>query len=125
MDTATALGEDQSSQPGLRERPAPRATGPGARLLVAVVALDIAIQAINILNQTRLFALSASERSRMNTAFVTNNFVGGAIGSAAASVLWSAGGWGAVMAAAVVASLFALVVWALGRRGPLVVEAPR
>ena len=96
-----------------------------AVLLIAIVALDIAIQAINILNQTRLFTLSSTERSRMNTAFVTNNFIGGAIGSAAASVLWSAGGWSAVTIAAALASVLALAIWAVGRRGPLVVEASR
>src|SRR4051794_28647961 len=96
-----------------------------ALLLIAIVALDIAIQAINILNQTRLFALSADERSRLNTAFVTNNFIGGAIGSAAAAALWSAGGWNAVTVAAAIASCFALAVWAVGRRGPLVVDPSR
>jgi predicted MFS family arabinose efflux permease len=93
-----------------------------ALLLIAIVALDVAIQSINILNQTRLFALSADERSRVNTAFVTTNFVGGALGSAAAAALWSAGGWGAVTTAAALASCFAIAVWAAGRRGPLVVE---
>src|SRR4051794_765956 len=94
-------------------------------LLVAIVALDIAIQSINILNQTRLFALSADARSRLNTAYVTNNFIGGALGSAAAAALWSAGGWSAVTVAGALASCFALAVWAAGRRGPLVVTPSR
>jgi predicted MFS family arabinose efflux permease len=94
-------------------------------LLVAIVLLDIAIQAINILNQARLFAISGEARSRLNTAFVTCNFVGGAIGSAAASVLWSGGGWTAVTIAGAALSLFALTVWAAGRRSALVVPGPR
>ena len=65
-------------------------------LLVAIVLLDIAIQALNILNQTRVFAISQEARSRINTAFVTSNFIGGAIGSAAATILWSIDGWTAV-----------------------------
>jgi predicted MFS family arabinose efflux permease len=97
-----------------------RAAHSAVLLLVAIVALDVAIQAINILNQTRLFAVPANERSRLNTAFVTTNFVGGALGSAAAAALWSAGGWGAVTAAAAVTSCVALALWAAGRRGPLV-----
>jgi predicted MFS family arabinose efflux permease len=92
-----------------------------AGILVAVVLLDIAIQAGNILNQSRLLAVSGEARSRLNTLFVTGNFIGGSIGSAAATVLWSAGGWTAVTAAGSVLSCFALAVWALGRRGPLVV----
>jgi hypothetical protein len=52
---------------------------------------------------------------------VFGNFVGGAIGSAVASVLWSVGGWTAVTTAGAALSVFGLAVWALGRRGPLVV----
>lgn len=54
-------------------------------------------------------------------AFVTGNFLGGAAGSAAASLLWTSGGWTAVTVAGMVLSGFALASWALGRRGPLVV----
>jgi hypothetical protein len=61
-------------------------------LLVAIVAFDIATQASLILNQTRLLSIDPATRSRMNTAFVTGNFIGGALGSALAGVLWQAGG---------------------------------
>ena len=89
-------------------------------VLVVVVVLDVALQALGILNQLRVFAVSGEARSRLNTAYVTCNFLGGALGSAAAAVLWSAGGWTAVTVAGAVLSCFALGVWALGRRGPLV-----
>jgi hypothetical protein len=52
-------------------------------------------------------------------AFVTSNFIGGAIGSAAASLLWSAGGWTAVTLTGTGLSCMALAIWAAGRRGPL------
>ncbi len=96
--------------------------GRSAALIVLVVVLvDAGMQALNILNQTRIFAVSHEARSRLNTAFVTGNFVGGAIGSAAASVLWSVGQWRAVCLAGMAASVFALAIWAVGRRGALVV----
>jgi predicted MFS family arabinose efflux permease len=88
-------------------------------ILVAIVLLDIAVQGVNILNQTRLFAVAPQARSRLNTAFVTCNFIGGAIGSAAASALWSAGGWSAVCLTGAALAAIALLVWAVGRRGPL------
>ncbi|MBG0854571.1 MFS transporter [Streptomyces spinoverrucosus] len=88
-------------------------------IIVAIVLLDIAVQGVNILNQTRLFAIAPGARSRLNTAFVTCNFVGGAIGSAAASALWSAGGWTAVSLTGAVLGCAALLMWALGCRGPL------
>jgi predicted MFS family arabinose efflux permease len=93
-------------------------------LIVAIVLLDIAVQGINILNQTRLFAVSGQARSRLNTAFVTSNFIGGAIGSAAATELWNAGGWRAVTLTGAGLGCLALVIWALGRRGPLVTPSP-
>jgi len=60
-------------------------------------------------------------RSRLNTALGIGSFIGGAIGSAAATMLWSAGGWPAAMMAGTALCCLALIVWALGRRGPLVV----
>jgi predicted MFS family arabinose efflux permease len=95
-----------------------------AVLVVVIVLVDIAVQALNILNQTRVFAISQEARSRINTAFVTSNFIGGAIGSAAATVLWSAKGWTAVVTAEIALCFFGLGVWALGRRGGLVVATP-
>jgi len=97
--------------------------GLGARsivvVLVAVVLLDIGVQAANVLNQTRLFAIDSAARSRLNTAFVTGNFIGGAVGSALASVLWGLGGWTAVTIGGAVLFGFALTVWAVHRRGAL------
>ncbi|MFE5082835.1 MFS transporter [Streptomyces mirabilis] len=94
-------------------------------LVVAIVLLDIAVMGLTILNQTRLFAVSRQARSRLNTALVTSNFVGGAIGSAAASLLWQAGGWTAVTLTGAALACLALIVWAIGRRGPLVAAGAR
>ena len=91
-------------------------------LIIAIVVLDVAAMAINILNQTRLFAVAPGARSRLNTAYVTNNFIGGALGAAAGTILWSAGGWTAVSLAGALLSLCALLLWVIGRRGALVVD---
>ncbi|GHF08757.1 MFS transporter [Streptomyces spiralis] len=85
-------------------------------LVVVVIALDIAAQSILVLGQTRLFALPGSARSRLNTAFVVSNFLGGAAGSAIAGPLWSAGGWAAIMSASLAITLAGLTVWTLTRR---------
>jgi predicted MFS family arabinose efflux permease len=90
-----------------------------ALVLIAVVLLDIAVHGLSILNQARVFAVSDEARSRLNTAFVTGNFLGGAMGSAAATLLWSAGGWTAVSAAGIALSAVALLLWELGRRSTL------
>lgn len=87
-------------------------------VLVVVVAavVALAIQATGILNQTRLFTLAPEARSRLNTAFVVNNFLCGAVGSALASLLWNAGGWTAVSAGGCIAAALSLGVWFLSRR---------
>ena len=88
-------------------------------LVVAILLLDVAVQANGILGQARIFGVSHAARSRLNTAWVVNNFLGGAVGSGLATVLWARGGWPAITAAGAVLACFALVVWLLGRRGPL------
>lgn len=83
---------------------------------MVVIALDIAAQSILVLGQTRLFALPGSAHSRLNTAFVVSNFLGGALGSAIAGPLRSTGGWATIMAASLAITLAGLTVRALGRR---------
>jgi predicted MFS family arabinose efflux permease len=90
-------------------------------IIIAIVVLDVAIQAHNITVQTRMFRVDPQARSRINTAFVTNNFIWGAVGSGLASFLWTHGGWSAVMIAAAILSGFAFTVWLLGRRGALLI----
>lgn len=80
-------------------------------LLLGIVVLDIATQGQRILNQAQIFAISAGARSRVNTAYVTGNFVGGAAGSIVGSVLWAAGGWVAVSIAGAVLSTVAFGLW--------------
>ncbi|MCW6512979.1 hypothetical protein [Lichenifustis flavocetrariae] len=62
-----------------------------AAVLLAVLLLDVAIQAVNVLNQTRMLSIDPAARSRLNTAFVVANFIGGAIRSASAGFLWGQG----------------------------------
>jgi predicted MFS family arabinose efflux permease len=86
-------------------------------LLLGIVVLDIATQGQRILNQAQIFAISAGARSRVNTAYVTGNFVGGAAGSIVGSVLWADGGWVAVSIAGAVLSAVALGLWLTLRLG--------
>ena len=84
-------------------------------ILLAVVLLDVSVQGQNLLNQVRLFEVAPEARSRVNTAFVFCNFVGGALGSGIGSALYSSGGWGLVCVVGAAVAAFALAVWAVGR----------
>ncbi|MBI0296789.1 MFS transporter [Streptomyces sp. PRKS01-29] len=84
-------------------------------LIVAVIVLDIATQSVLVLSQTRLFALPGSARSRLNTSLVVSNFLGGAVGSAAAGPLWALGRWTAIMTVSLAVTFLGLLIWAGGR----------
>ena len=84
-------------------------------IVIIAAVFSIAVQGISVLSQARLFALSNEERSRLNTVFVVNNFLFGAVGSALASFLWAQGGWAYVMIGAILISLMALIVWISSR----------
>lgn len=85
-------------------------------LIVVAALFSVACQGVSVLCQTRLFTLAPEKRSRLNTCFVVGNFLCGAVGSALAGVLWSIGGWAAVMIGATVASLASFGVWAASSR---------
>ena len=80
-----------------------------AIVLVAAV-FSLAVQGVGILSQAQLFALSDTERSRLNTAFVVSNFIFSAAGSFLAATLWNVGGWQSVTLGAAAASLAAFMV---------------
>jgi len=84
-------------------------------IIIIAAVISVAVQGISVLSQARLFNLSNEERSRLNTVFVVNNFIFGAVGSALASLLWSLGGWQYVMIGASLISFIALIVWLASR----------
>ena len=85
-------------------------------VLLAVLLFDVALQATNVLNQTRMLSIDPAARSRLNTAFVVANFIGGAIGSSLAGILWKRGGWSLTMLGAGLLIILAMSVWASQRK---------
>ncbi|CAN7695024.1 MFS transporter [Ensifer adhaerens] len=84
-------------------------------LIVGVIVLDFGIQGALVSNQHIIYALNPDARSRLNTIFMTGMFLGGATGSALASVAWQNGCWLGVSLVGGVLPLLALAVKALGR----------
>lgn len=87
-------------------------------LILGVVVLDAGVQGAQIANQTRIYALDAASRSRINAVYMTQYFIGGALGTFAASHAWALGGWPAVVATGVTFSMLALglhMAWNPGR----------
>jgi predicted MFS family arabinose efflux permease len=92
-----------------------------AGLVVTGIVLDFAVQMNMVIGQREIYALHAASRNRLNALYMTSIFVGGAFGSALASMLFERGGWRLI---ALVGSLFPLLALAhyllVGRRVTLV-----
>jgi len=64
-----------------------------AALIVAIFILDIGVQATQITNFTRIYALDENSHSRLNTIYMTTYFIGGGIGTFFGLLCWKHGGW--------------------------------
>ena len=85
----------------------------GANSLIAigigVAMLDAGIQASHLANQTVIYGLAPTFRNRINAIYMVSYFVGGTIGTFAASIAWSLGQWPAVCVIGVAFALLGVV----------------
>jgi predicted MFS family arabinose efflux permease len=79
-------------------------------LIVGVIVLDVGIQATHISNQSVIFALRPEARNRINTVYMVSYFIGGALGSFAASKVWNTYQWNGVCAIGGILSVIALIL---------------
>lgn len=87
-----------------------------AALIIGVIILDFGIQSALVSNQHIIYALDPEARSRLNTIFMTGMFLGGATGSAVATVAWGYGAWSAVSLLGALLAVVALGVRVLDQR---------
>jgi hypothetical protein len=74
-------------------------------------------QMTQVANQTRIFGLDPSARSRLNTVYMTVYFTGAAAGSALATIAWVHWRWNGVCVLALALIALAAIVHATGHRG--------
>ena len=65
-------------------------------LIAGVLLMDVGVQAVQVANQSVIYALQPDARGRLNTVFRGTMFVGGAVGSGCAGLAWTLAGWPAV-----------------------------
>ncbi|MGW0908306.1 MFS transporter [Streptomyces sp. NPDC002853] len=87
-------------------------------LVVGVILLDLAVQAVHVTNQTLIYALRPDAGSRLIGGYMVFYSIGSATGAIAATSLYTVAGWGAVCALGAAFSCLALALWALTRREP-------
>lgn len=86
---------------------------PGAQLWLLVacaIGFDLGVQAALIAHQTIIYGLDAGARSRLNAVLFTGMFIGMALGSAAAALLFARWGWMGVTLLATGAALGAFAL---------------
>lgn len=86
-------------------------------LMIGIVVLDFAVQGLHITNQTIIYGVRPEARSRITSAYMSLYFVGGVIGSVAASAAYARGGWGASSVVGAVFGAIAVALWAAGALG--------
>ncbi|MEH2367504.1 MFS transporter [Nostoc sp.] len=79
-------------------------------IAVAVLLLDVGVQAIQVTNVARIYTLDAQSNSRINTVYMTTYFIGGAIGTSIGLLCWNLGGWNLVTWQMLVFTLIGFIV---------------
>ncbi len=80
-------------------------------MLIGIVLLDLGVQGLHITNQSTIYALRPEARSRLTTAYMVANFLGGALLSALTSAFYSSDGWAGVCTLGVVTTALGIAVW--------------
>jgi predicted MFS family arabinose efflux permease len=81
-------------------------------LIVGVIALDFAVQAVHVTNQSLIFAARPDAQSRLVGAYMCFYSIGSALGATAATQVYAQWGWVAVCLLGASISVAALAYWA-------------
>ncbi|WP_329088028.1 MULTISPECIES: MFS transporter [unclassified Streptosporangium] len=81
-------------------------------LVVGVIVLDLAVQAVHVTNQSLIYTLRPDAGSRLIGGYMVFYSLGSAFGAIASTALYAVAGWGAVCALGAAISCLALLLWA-------------
>ena len=88
-----------------------------AGLIVGVILMDLGVQSGHVSNQTRIYSIDPSARSRLNMVYMFCYFVGGGLGSYLGAWCWHVGGWWGVCGFGTATLLLAITAeFTYGRR---------
>ncbi|WP_174819286.1 MFS transporter [Paenibacillus lautus] len=91
-------------------------------LVIGIILLDLAVQAVHVTNQSMLFALRPKARSRLVGGYMIFYSIGSASGSIASTHIYAHFGWNGVCVLGASVSAVALIFWAVtkGATAPVI-----
>jgi predicted MFS family arabinose efflux permease len=92
-------------------------------LLVGVVLLDLAVQAVHVTNQSIIFDRHPQTRSRLVGGYMVFYSIGSAIGATTSTVVYGQAGWSGVSVLGAAFGATALLVWGITLRLPISQES--
>ncbi|WP_244935587.1 MFS transporter [Paenibacillus glycanilyticus] len=87
-----------------------------AALVVGIILLDLAVQAVHVTNQSMILKVRPEARSRLTAAYMIFYSIGSAIGSIASTSLYAHAGWTGVCWLGAGVSAIALLLWVVTSR---------
>ena len=95
-----------------------------AMLIVGILVLDIGVQGLQVTNQSMIYQLGHSVRSRVTSAYMVCYFIGGALGSAIGAFLYDSHRWAGVCVLGGIVGILATALAVIdGVRRPAVHQA--
>lgn len=87
-------------------------------LIIGIVLLDLAVQAVHVTNQSMIFTILPEARGRLTASYMIFYSIGSAIGSMSSTMMYSYAGWRGVCYLGAGVSLLALVFWLITLKNP-------
>ena len=87
-----------------------------AGLVAGIALIDVGVQSGHVANQSRIYSLVPTARSRINTFYMVSFFLGGALGSYLGPLGLNLAGWTGFCAIPLAALAFALVYFIRAER---------
>lgn len=85
-------------------------------LVLGIIILDLAVQAVHVTNQSMIYTLQPEARSRIVAGYMIFYSIGSGLGSITATTVFAASGWTGVCALGAGFSFLALLFWSLTQK---------
>ncbi|MDR9768294.1 MFS transporter [Shewanella baltica] len=82
-------------------------------LIIGVIILDLAVQAVHVTNQSMIFAIRPEAHSRLVAGYMLFYSIGSAIGAIASTAVYDSAGWNGVCILGTAISIVAVIFWAV------------